>query len=83
MTTHYLDEAERLCDRLAVIEAGRVVACDSPANLLASMGEEVLELRVDQTDRAAKILHRMGSSAGRPGDRSDGHARCGESPGRE
>ena len=60
MTTHYLDEAERLCDRLAVIEAGIVVACDSPANLLASMGEQVLELRVDQTDRAAKILHSNG-----------------------
>ena len=60
MTTHYLDEAERLCDRLAVIKAGIVVACDSPANLLASMGEQVLELRVDQTDRAAKILHSNG-----------------------
>ncbi len=31
MTTHYLDEAERLCDRLAVIDAGQMVACDTPA----------------------------------------------------
>jgi ABC-2 type transport system ATP-binding protein len=44
MTTHYLDEAERLCDRLAVIDAGTVVARDSPASLLASIGDEVLEL---------------------------------------
>jgi ABC-2 type transport system permease protein len=57
MTTHYLDEAERLCDRLAVIDAGTVVACDSPASLLASLGDEILELRVDQTDKAAKILY--------------------------
>jgi hypothetical protein len=42
MTTHYLDEAERLCDRLAVIDAGTVVACDSPASLLASMGARSL-----------------------------------------
>ena len=35
MTTHYLDEAERLCDRIAVIDAGTIVACDSPANFLA------------------------------------------------
>jgi len=60
MTTHYLDEAERLCDRLAVIDAGTVVACDSPAGLLASIGDEVLELRVDQTDQATKILYSNG-----------------------
>ncbi|MCU1390379.1 MAG: ATP-binding cassette protein, partial [Ilumatobacteraceae bacterium] len=46
LTTHYLDEAERLCDRIAVMHAGRIVALDSPANLLARFGEEVLELRV-------------------------------------
>jgi len=60
MTTHYLDEAERLCDRLAVIDAGTVVACDSPANLLASIGDEVLELRVDQTDKATEVLYSNG-----------------------
>jgi len=60
MTTHYLDEAERLCDRLAVIDAGTVVACDSPANLLASIGDEVLELRVGQTDKATGILYSNG-----------------------
>jgi len=60
MTTHYLDEAERLCDRLAVIDAGTVVACDSPASLLASIGDEVLELRVDQTDKATEVLYSNG-----------------------
>jgi energy-coupling factor transporter ATP-binding protein EcfA2 len=30
LTTHYLDEAERLCDRLAIIDGGRIVACDTP-----------------------------------------------------
>ena len=40
MTTHYLDEAERLCDRLAIVDAGTVVACDTPARCSpASMGE--------------------------------------------
>ena len=33
ITTHYLDEAERLCDRIAIVDAGRVVACDTPAHL--------------------------------------------------
>jgi ABC-2 type transport system ATP-binding protein len=45
LTTHYLDEAERLCDRVAIIDAGRIVACDTPARLLASLGEALLELR--------------------------------------
>ena len=56
MTTHYLDEAERLCDRIAIIDDGRIVACDAPANLLAALGPEVLELRVEQAERAEHLL---------------------------
>jgi ABC-2 type transport system ATP-binding protein len=47
LTTHYLDEAERLCDRAAIIHAGELVALDTPAALLAGLGSELLELRVD------------------------------------
>jgi len=36
LVTHFMDEAERLCDRLAVIDAGRVVALDTPAALIAA-----------------------------------------------
>ena len=46
LTTHYLDEAERLCDRVAIIHAGEIVALDTPAALLAGLGTEVMELRV-------------------------------------
>jgi ABC-2 type transport system ATP-binding protein len=60
MTTHYLDEAERLCDRLAIIDAGRIVACDSPANLLASIGGQALDLRVNDPASTAAALHRRG-----------------------
>ncbi len=56
ITTHYLDEAERLCDRIAIVDAGRVVACDSPANLLAELGSEVLEVRLDEPERALETL---------------------------
>jgi ABC-2 type transport system ATP-binding protein len=56
MTTHYLDEAERLCDRIAIVDAGRVVACDSPANLLGALGPEALELRADEPEQAAVAL---------------------------
>jgi ABC-2 type transport system ATP-binding protein len=60
MTTHYLEEAERLCDRLAVIDAGTIVACDTPSNLLAMVGPDVVELRVDEPEPAVRELARAG-----------------------
>ena len=47
LTTHYLDEAQRLCDRVAIIHQGSLVALDSPEALLAGLGREILEFRVD------------------------------------
>ena len=38
ITTHYMDEADRLCDRIAIVDKGRLVALDTPANLKASVG---------------------------------------------
>ena len=46
LTTHYLDEAQRLCDRVAIVHAGRIVALDTPQALLAGLGRELVELRV-------------------------------------
>jgi ABC-2 type transport system ATP-binding protein len=60
MTTHYLDEAERLCDRLAIIDTGRIVACDTPRALLASIGDEVLDLRVSDPSAAVGALRAHG-----------------------
>lgn len=40
LVTHFMDEAERLCDRLAVIDAGKVVAVDTPAGLTARVSAE-------------------------------------------
>ena len=40
LTTHYMDEAERLCDRVAVVDHGRVIALGSPRDLIASLGAE-------------------------------------------
>ena len=53
LTTHYLDEAERLCDRLAIMHHGRIVALDTPAALLAELGEQLVELRVRDDPAAA------------------------------
>jgi ABC-2 type transport system ATP-binding protein len=57
VTTHYLDEAQRLCDRVAIIHQGEIVALDSPQALLAELGREILEFRVDgSTDAALRAL---------------------------
>jgi ABC-2 type transport system ATP-binding protein len=48
LTTHYMDEAERLCDRVAVVDHGRVIALGSPAELIARIGgEHLLEFAVE------------------------------------
>jgi ABC-2 type transport system ATP-binding protein len=47
LTTHYMEEAARLCDRLVVLDHGRSIAEGTPAGLVASLGaEEIIELRV-------------------------------------
>jgi ABC-2 type transport system ATP-binding protein len=45
LTTHYMEEAERLCDRVAIVDRGKVIALDTPAGLIARLGaEHVLEI---------------------------------------
>ncbi len=45
LTTHYMDEADKLCDRIAIVDHGRVVALDSPMKLKASIpGQNILEV---------------------------------------
>jgi len=49
ITTHFMDEAERLCTRLAVIDHGRMIACDAPRALIAAHVEpEVIEVYGDE-----------------------------------
>jgi ABC-2 type transport system ATP-binding protein len=48
LTTHYMDEAERLCDRVAIIDKGKVLALGTPRELIAGLGgEEVVELTAE------------------------------------
>src|SRR5207244_5381002 len=48
ITTHYMDEADRLCDRIAIVDHGKLVALDSPAALKASVpGSNVIEVQFD------------------------------------
>lgn len=53
LTTHYMEEAARLCDRVAIVDRGKVIALGSPRELIASLGaEHVVEFAVDGTGPA-------------------------------
>ena len=53
LTTHYMDEAEKLCDRVAIIDQGKVIATGSPAELIARIGgEHVVEFAVSENPNA-------------------------------
>ena len=60
LTTHYLEEAERLGDRVAVMHEGRIVALGSPASLRRELGSELIELRVEDVGRALSSLRGKG-----------------------
>ncbi|MFN0007941.1 MAG: ABC transporter ATP-binding protein [Planctomycetota bacterium] len=48
LTTHYMDEAERLCDRVAVVDHGKIIALGSPAELIRSLGgDHVVEFALE------------------------------------
>jgi daunorubicin/doxorubicin transport system ATP-binding protein len=62
LTTQYLDEADQLADRIAVIDRGKVIAEGTPAELKDSLGSGVLHLRLRESDarpRAARVLARV------------------------
>jgi ABC-2 type transport system ATP-binding protein len=64
LTSHYLEEAERLCDRVAVIHEGVIVAQGAPAELRGALGRELVELRVDGDGEAALGVLRAHGVAG-------------------
>jgi ABC-2 type transport system ATP-binding protein len=55
LTTHYMDEAEN-CDRIAIIDHGRIVVCDSPEALKASVGKDRVQIRTADDDAAIRAL---------------------------
>src|SRR5574341_8537 len=69
MTTHYMDEAE-ICDRIAIIDHGQIVALDTPDNLKAMVGGDLITLRTSDNSLAAEKIrsaHQLESRVGPEG----------------
>jgi ABC-2 type transport system ATP-binding protein len=56
LTTHYMEEADRLSDRVAIIDYGRIVAQDTPAQLKRTLEGDVITIRAQEADRLLTIL---------------------------
>jgi lipooligosaccharide transport system ATP-binding protein len=54
LTTHYMEEAERLCDRVAIMDSGRIITIDSPARLMSTYGGNLEEVYLKLTGRRLK-----------------------------
>jgi ABC-2 type transport system ATP-binding protein len=74
LTTHYMEEAEQLCDRIAIMDRGRVVACDTPRALIEQLGADATVRATVQHGLITRddLLRLQGVVRAELGDR-DGH----------
>ena len=59
LTTHYMEEADQLCDRIGIIDHGKIQVIDSPQNMKNSMGNEVLTLYVPKNDSRKSLISKL------------------------
>jgi ABC-2 type transport system ATP-binding protein len=60
LTTHYMDEAEKLCDRVAIVDHGKVIALGSPRELIASLGgEHVIDFTLVNGEANGDVVGRL------------------------
>jgi len=67
LTTHYMEEADMLCDRIGIIDKGRIVALDTPAKLKAGLGGDIIRIKTkDSIDKVRQLdfVHKVEQSDG-------------------
>jgi daunorubicin resistance ABC transporter ATP-binding subunit len=75
LTTQYLEEADRLAERVAVIDGGKVIANDTPANLKAQLGTTVVEMRFEHDGGSARAADLLEGAVNGKVERDDGTVR--------
>jgi len=56
LTTHYMEEADHLCRRVAIIDQGEIIALDTPKRLKDGVGEDVLSVQTEETEKLRRLL---------------------------
>ena len=59
LSTHYMEEADQLCDRIGIIDGGKIQVIDSPENLKNAMGNEVISIIVEKNDSRNAFLSEL------------------------
>ena len=59
LSTHYMEEADNLCDRIGIIDGGKIQVIDSPENLKNAMGNEVISIIMDDSDNRDSFLSKL------------------------
>ena len=59
LTTHYMEEADYLCDRVAIIDNGKIIALDKPNNLKNAIGEDIISIQVSDGVKFSDILTKI------------------------
>ena len=59
VTTHYMEEADNLCDRIGIIDGGKIQVIDSPQNMKNDLGNEIISLLVDESNNHNSFLSEL------------------------
>ena len=59
LTTHYMEEADQLCDRIGIIDKGKIQVIDSPQNMKDAMGKEVISLTIEENENEKEFLSEL------------------------
>jgi ABC-2 type transport system ATP-binding protein len=66
VSTHYLEEAQGVCDRVAIIDHGQIISLDSPSRLITDLGQHILELSVNEDPSRILEALRRNTGIGEP-----------------
>jgi len=59
LTTHYMEEADFLCNRVAIIDEGKIIAIDSPENLKRKIGGDALIIEADEKEKTKQVVSKL------------------------
>jgi ABC-2 type transport system ATP-binding protein len=59
LSTHYMEEADQLCDRIGIIDGGKIQVIDTPQNMKSAMGNEVISLTIENTEFGKDFLSEL------------------------